>query len=626
MKKVRPFLPVFALLFLPHLMHSIGDPARQEIELPPGLPSQGQNMIVAVIDRGIDYFHPDFINPDGTTRIAYLYDMIDPSGANAPNNPYGIGTIFDATQINGSLQNSSAPLSTDRFGHGTATASIAAGNASQGSYPQFAGVASEATLIIVKVTHDPFPAFADQPGQMGFFDPTYIPVALEFVADKVAEIGQQSVTLINLGSIGGPTDGTSLVARAMTDFVEDGHHLVCGVGDDGGANNVASGNIAQNEMGILTFQKEAGFVRLDLWYSENDRFGINIIDPAGNVSGSLPVPNSATGAEFQTGTNYSYFHRGAEVDFFGSTSDRREMLIDFTGIPGEYTIEITGDVIIEGDFIATLNPARYNNNNAFTSFITPGFSINDYAAAPGVITPTDYVIKNDWVDINGNQQDITGQGETGELWIGSSEGPTHDLRQGVDIALPGEVLFAAYSPNTWYSNFSSSQVQGGDGNYGLQNAVSAAAPLLTGSIAVILQAWEERYGYFLSPGELLTLLHDYAVEDAFTGPTPNNTWGYGKFKIAPILDDILESTQQIYIPTTHLTLLPNPASSILNWQLDLETPVLNLEVLDLQGHAVFFQKGTGYQGAIPVHNLATGCYLLHIQTEAGNITKRFLVE
>ena len=626
MKKLRPFLPLFALLCLPQFMHSIGDPARQEIGLQEGLIFQGQNTVIAVIDRGIDYFHPDFINPDGTTRIAYLYDMIDPTGANAPNNPYGIGTIFDATQINSSIQNSSAPLSTDRFGHGTATASIAAGNASNGAYPQFAGVASEATLIIVKVTHDPFPAFADQPGQMGFFDPTYIPVALDFVADKVAELGQQNVTLINLGSIGGPTDGTSTVARAMTDFVEAGHHLVCGVGDDGGANNVATGNIAQNEMGILTFQKEAGFVRLDLWYSENDRFGINIIDPAGNVSGSLPVPNSAAGAEFQSGTNYSYFHRGADVDFFGSTSDRREILIDFTGIPGEYTIEITGDVIIEGDFIATLNPSRYNNDNAFTSFITPGFSINDYAAAPGVITPTDYVIKNDWIDINGNVIDITGQGETGELWIGSSEGPTHDLRQGVDIALPGEVLFAAYSPNTWYSNFSTSQVQGGDGNYGIQNAVSAAAPLLTGSIAIILQAWEERYGDILTPEELLNLLHDYAVDDAFTGPTPNNTWGYGKFNIDRILDDILESTQLTTLPAARLSISPNPASEMLHWQLDEDTPVQSIEVLDLQGRTVFSQNNTGLQGDIPVHGLSTGCYLLRLQTEAGSLTKRFLVQ
>ena len=30
---------------------------------------------MAVIDSGIDYFHPDFRNPDGTTRIGLLADQ-----------------------------------------------------------------------------------------------------------------------------------------------------------------------------------------------------------------------------------------------------------------------------------------------------------------------------------------------------------------------------------------------------------------------------------------------------------------------------------------------------------------------------------------------------------------------
>ena len=32
-------------------------------------------MLVAVIDSGIDYAHPDFCNSDGTTRIAVLWDQ-----------------------------------------------------------------------------------------------------------------------------------------------------------------------------------------------------------------------------------------------------------------------------------------------------------------------------------------------------------------------------------------------------------------------------------------------------------------------------------------------------------------------------------------------------------------------
>ena len=35
----------------------------------------GKGVLVAVIDSGIDYLHPDFLNSDGTTRIAELWDQ-----------------------------------------------------------------------------------------------------------------------------------------------------------------------------------------------------------------------------------------------------------------------------------------------------------------------------------------------------------------------------------------------------------------------------------------------------------------------------------------------------------------------------------------------------------------------
>ena len=33
-----------------------------------------------MIDRGVDYRHPDFLDENGHTRLAYIYDMLDPSG------------------------------------------------------------------------------------------------------------------------------------------------------------------------------------------------------------------------------------------------------------------------------------------------------------------------------------------------------------------------------------------------------------------------------------------------------------------------------------------------------------------------------------------------------------------
>ena len=96
---------------------------------------------------------------------------------------------------------------------------------------------------------------------------------------------------MNIGSIGGPTDGTSTICQAIDQYVNAGHTFVCGVGDDGGNDNHASGSISQNQTIELDIQKgEAGFLRMDLWYSEDDRFTVSIERPNGTIVGPFAAP------------------------------------------------------------------------------------------------------------------------------------------------------------------------------------------------------------------------------------------------------------------------------------------------------------------------------------------------
>lgn len=68
----------------------------------------GTGVIVGVIDSGIDPFHPDFINPDGTTRIKYLLDFSDPGDPDSDGNlngPVFGGIMYTETDINTALAN-----------------------------------------------------------------------------------------------------------------------------------------------------------------------------------------------------------------------------------------------------------------------------------------------------------------------------------------------------------------------------------------------------------------------------------------------------------------------------------------------------------------------------------------
>jgi len=576
----------------------------------------GENVLVVMIDRGIDYRHPDFIDENGNTRIAYIYDMIDQTGAG--DNGFGVGTIFTEAQINASLQAGGDPLSTDRGGHGTATTGIICGDGSGTASGEFKGVAPEAKIISIKLVDDFFPPFDDQPGQDVFFDPTFIPIALDFAAEKIAELGLPSVTLMNIGSIGGPTDGTSTLSRAIEDFIALGHPFVNGTGDDGGDDNHAFNVINQGDTHEIQIQKsETGNLRFDLWYDEADRFTVSIERPNGTVEGPFAPPSGPNDVADQNLGDIFIGHRGANVEFFGATTPRRELLIDMSGATGTYTVILEGTAINgTGEFRATLNPAAFFNDNRFLTDVVSGFSINDLASGEGVITPSDYVVNNSWTDIDDIPRDITGQGEDGELWLGSSEGPTHDGRLGIDFTAPGEVCFGAYMPNTFYSNFRFNIAAGSNELYGVQNAVSAANPLSTGIIALMLEV-----NPALTPQEIKSILHNSCRADDDTGTVPNPSWGYGKLDALMAIENTFETLAiEEIIDKITINLFPNPTTETVTVNLSQGVQELILVQRSIIGQEIKREQYTN--GSIFQMKLdgTAGIYFLEIMLN-GNIKK-----
>ena len=171
----------------------------------------GRGVIVAPIDRGIDWKHPDFRNGDGTTRIEAIFDLTDDRGATAPGNTYGKGTIYTRAQINAALTNGTALATRDAVGHGTATAGGSTGNgaASAGKYR---APAYEATLVVVKFVSEGAVAHGSIPAEAPFYDPARITLALKFVKDTAARLGLPAVMHMNFGSVAGPMDGTGQLA------------------------------------------------------------------------------------------------------------------------------------------------------------------------------------------------------------------------------------------------------------------------------------------------------------------------------------------------------------------------------------------------------------------------------
>ncbi|MCW5559693.1 MAG: S8 family serine peptidase, partial [Verrucomicrobiae bacterium] len=283
---------------------------------------------------------------------------------------------------------------------------------------------------------------------------------------------------------------------------------------------------------LVVEKGQPGNLRLDLWYPTDGSGEVGLEFTIKAPGGATYGPYAPVIAENLRDTRsaagvFTYYHNGRDVDFFNSTSSKREVLIDFIGATGTYTIDIRRPAAAASarEFIATLNFSNYSQNpqNAFKTFNVPG-NVWDGATGFNNISPADYVLQTSWTDINGVLRTAPASaGAIGGIWSGSSTGPTFDGRFGVDVAAPGEFLMTVYAPDSYWATFDFNKVRGGNGLYGKANAVSAAAPIVTGIIALMLQANPE-----LDQIQVRDILRSTARADAFTGAVPNNTWGYGK--------------------------------------------------------------------------------------------------
>lgn len=488
----------------------------------------GRGVVVGILDRGIDWDNADFRNEDGTTRIAAILDLGDDTGAHDVDNPYGVGTMYTREEIDSALTNGTQLATRDALGHGTTTAGIITGNGRNLPDRCYRGIAPEATIVIAKVTGGA-PAHGDQPEEPAFYTADRLPVAIDFIRDTADGLGMPCVMLLNLGSQGGPTDGTSALCRKIDDTVgpgKPGIAFVTGPGDEGGSDNRAAGTVTEGDTAALQIEKhDPGALVCDIWYSSADRFDVSVEGPSG-TSGPFAPPSTESARTEAHGADFDLYHNGADVDFYGADNGKRELTVYLgASAVGTYTINLTGTSISNGHFDAVLAPTTYGtgpSENRFLTYLAPG-SIWDGATAENNICPGDYVFRTRWTDVDGFDRSTTGGGEPGELWRGSSTGPTFDGRLGIDVCAPGNTLFTTYNPDSYFATFRFNLVDDGEGFYGAASAVSAAAPTVTGIIALMLEA-----NPMLDASEIREILHRSARRDEFTGAVPNPQWGYGK--------------------------------------------------------------------------------------------------
>ena len=240
---------------------------------PQGLPETGAGVIVACLDWGVDFAHPDFRTADGSSRLLALWDQrADPEHGTAPR--YGYGVVHQRREIDAALATRSpyAALGYDPADadlghgcHGTHCLSIAAG---AGSDATPSGIAPAANLLFV---HLDSPHGGDG-RPLG--DWVTLLDALDFCLGVAGR--RPIVVSMSLGSHGGPHDGSSPLERAL-DFAVSampGRAICQSAGNYYETRIHSAGRLRpgeQDRIGWLTTRANINPHQLEVWYAGADR-------------------------------------------------------------------------------------------------------------------------------------------------------------------------------------------------------------------------------------------------------------------------------------------------------------------------------------------------------------------
>ncbi|BBF41388.1 hypothetical protein lbkm_0062 [Lachnospiraceae bacterium KM106-2] len=408
----------------------------------------GEGVLVAIIDSGIDYSHPDFRNEDGTTRIEYIWDQ---TIQGTPPPGYNEGTLYTREQINQALQQRDIGSrleivpSTDLDGHGTHVAGIAVGNgrASQGVYR---GVAFNSEIAVVKLGSSVGNSFPRT---------TQLMTAIDYVIRRAAQESQPVVINLSFGNSYGSHAGNSLLETYINEVANLWkNNIVIGSGNDGASSRHAVG-VVRNDESVdteFTVSPNEPSLNLQIWKNSYDFVDITIIAPNGNAVGPI---NAQLGSQrYQTGNTTVYLYFGEASPY----SILQEIYIEFLPIgqfidEGIWTIRLTGRRIVEGNFNMWLPSGGVLNVD--TKFVNPSIdtTLTIPSTASRAITVGAY------------------NGDDDNLAFFSGRGYTTLNQVKPDLVAPG-VEITSCAPN---------------GGYTTMSGTSQATPFVSGSCALLMQ-------------------------------------------------------------------------------------------------------------------------------------------
>lgn len=264
--------------------HNLTSSCITSVQRSTGFNLSGKDVIVAIIDSGIDYMHPDFQNNDGTSRILFIWDQ---TLTGTPPSGFYSGAEYNNEQINNAIESPNpyqVVPSMDTNGHGTAVAGIAAGNGRSSDGVNL-GVAPQADIIAVKVGYKGYESFARS---------TELMRALKYVIDQAKKLLKPICINMSFGMNNGSHKGDSLFETFISEIsAEWKTSIAVPTGNEGAAGHHYSGKIDTNQVKEIEFFTAPGIdsYYLSLWKNFADSFDVELIFADGSSTGVIGIEN-----------------------------------------------------------------------------------------------------------------------------------------------------------------------------------------------------------------------------------------------------------------------------------------------------------------------------------------------